>query len=175
VVVTETGHPDAGLDVTCAERLVEVLLPLMRQLSVEAEAAGGDGLTMAQYRLLAALVRRAYSAGELAGHLGVAASTVSGLVAPLAKRGLVERGQDAADRRVVALSVTERGVDCYQRMEERVLLFLTGVFTGLAPETKEALLAGLNGLDRAIGRQRSAGQNGHAANYLPGAELSRLL
>lgn len=159
--MTGTSRPDVSLDVTCAERLVAVLLPLMRQLSVEAEAAGGDGLTMAQFRLLAALVRRAYTAGELACHLGVAASTVTGLVAPLAKRGLVERGQDAADRRVVALRVTEHGLACYRQMEERVLLFLTGVFTGLPLETKQALLLGLNALDRAIGRQRHGAFNGH--------------
>ena len=100
----------------------------------------------------------------MAGHLGVAASTISGLIAPLAKRGLVERGQGAVDRRVVSLRVTEHGYACYRRMEERILVFLTGVFTVLAPETKEALLAGLDGLDGAIGRQRvGAGlpRNGH--------------
>lgn len=154
-----SGPPEEYLDLTCAERLVQVLLPLMRQLSVETEAAGGDGLTMAQFRLLAALVRRAYTAGELAGHLGVAASTMTGLVAPLAKRGLVERGQATADRRVVALRVTDHGRACYARMEERVLIFLAGVFAGLTPETKAALLTGLAGLDLAIGRPRT---NGHA-------------
>jgi DNA-binding MarR family transcriptional regulator len=132
----------------------------MRQLSAETEAAGGDGLTMAQFRMLAALTRRAYTAGELACHLGVAASTMSGLIRPLAKRGLVERGQDTGDRRVVALRVTAHGRVCYERMEQRVLFFLAGVFTGLAPETKAALLAGLNGLDSAMPKQRGATQDG---------------
>lgn len=167
VLVALSADPQDTLDLTCAERLVQVLLPLMRQLSVETEAAGGDGLTMAQYRLLAALVRRAYTAGELANHLGVAASTISGLVAPLAKRGLVERGQGTADRRVVALWVTEYGRVCFGRMEERVLHFLTTVFTGLPPETKEALLAGLNGLDSAIGRPRPNGTSPSSSSGPP--------
>jgi DNA-binding MarR family transcriptional regulator len=155
-----TARPHDTLDITCAERLIQVLLPLMRQLSVEAEAAGGDGLTMAQFRLLAALTRRAYTAGELASHLGVAASTISGLIAPLAKRGLVERGHDRTDRRMVALRMTEHGDYCYRRMEQRVLHFLTAVFTGLPPETKQALLTGLNGLDTAMPRPRTGHPNG---------------
>ena len=39
--VTVSSPPEEYLDLTCAERLVQVLLPLMRQLSVETEAAGG--------------------------------------------------------------------------------------------------------------------------------------
>ena len=146
---------DEELNLACAERLIQVLLPLMRQLCVETEAAGGDGLTITQFRLLTALMQRPYTAGELAAYLGVAASTVSGLIGPLAKRGLVERGRDASDRRVVALRATEQGRACYRRMAVQVRDFLTGVFARLPHDTKQALLVGLDGLDGVISQPRT--------------------
>lgn len=142
------------LDAACAERLVQVLLPLMRQLCVETEASGMQGLTLSQFRLLTPLMQRPYTAGELAAHLGVAASTLSGLIAPLARRGLVERSQGAADRRVVALRPTEHGRACYALMQQHVLDFLLGLFGRIPGDTKQALLLGLTGLDEAIARTR---------------------
>jgi DNA-binding MarR family transcriptional regulator len=129
-----------------------VLLPLMRQLSLETEAVAGQGLTMAQYRLLAALSRRVFAAGELATYLGVAASTVSGLLVPLVRRGLVERHQTASDRRMVAIRLTESGRHCYVTMEGQVHRYLDRLFGQLTPEAKRALLIGLDELNGVLPR-----------------------
>lgn len=146
---------DGELKGACAERLLQVLLPLMRQLSVEAEAAGADGLTIAQFRLLAALARRDYTAGDLAAHLGVAASTISGLVTPLARRGLVERRQDEHDRRQIFLSVTSDGRDVHACIKARAQRFLAGVCGELSEESMRALLRGLSGLNHVLHQQRA--------------------
>ena len=48
--------------------------------------------------------------GEIQRQLGLAHSTVTGLVDTLYTRGLVERHNDPNDRRVVIVRPTERGV-----------------------------------------------------------------
>jgi len=49
------------------------------------------------------------SVGELAGHMGVTASTMSLTVKRLERGGYVARRRDPADRRVVQLRLTDKG------------------------------------------------------------------
>jgi DNA-binding MarR family transcriptional regulator len=74
---------------------------------LEAEIARGN-LTGPQQAVMRALVGSAgMSLKELSAHLGLAHSTVSGIVDRLQERGLVERKADEADKRVTRIGVTQ--------------------------------------------------------------------
>jgi DNA-binding MarR family transcriptional regulator len=67
-------------------------------------------LTFAQLKALLVLSRRGDLAlGELAEGLGIGNSAASILVQQLVSRGLVDRGEDAHDRRRSVLCLSERG------------------------------------------------------------------
>lgn len=92
---------------------------------------------------------------ELAGRLGASLSTVSGLVDRLVDQGLLERGDDPADRRHVLVSLSAAGtafIDRFRELNARQLEDLLAVLT-------EAELAdverALGHLDRAAERLAS--------------------
>jgi DNA-binding MarR family transcriptional regulator len=58
--------------------------------------------------------RRAMRAGELARHLGVAASTMSAVVKRLASLGYIVRGRDGADGRAAGLRLSPAGARAMQ-------------------------------------------------------------
>jgi DNA-binding MarR family transcriptional regulator len=70
-----------------------------------------ERLTMPQFDALAQLHRRpdGMTPGELTRELLVTAGNVTGIVARLARRGLVERRRVPEDRRAVRLRLTPRG------------------------------------------------------------------
>src|SRR5262245_48133054 len=75
---------------------------------LEAAIARGN-LTGPQQSVMHALVQSdGMSLKELSAHLGLAHSTVSGIVDRMEERGLLERQTDQADRRVTRIGVTPK-------------------------------------------------------------------
>ncbi|MFC4950541.1 MarR family winged helix-turn-helix transcriptional regulator [Pseudonocardia sp. GCM10023141] len=66
-------------------------------------------LSLTQLRVLGILRDRRLGVTELARHLGLDKSTISGLLDRAGKRGLVERGADPGDGRVVRVTLSEQG------------------------------------------------------------------
>ncbi len=96
---------------------------------------------LTQLRVLAILRTHTPTVSELSDYLGLDRSTVSGLIDRAARRGLLVRAVDGADRRAVRVGLTETGrtlaVDGAAEIAE-----------GVAP-----LVAGLPAADRArLGR-----------------------
>jgi MarR family transcriptional regulator, lower aerobic nicotinate degradation pathway regulator len=85
-----------------------------------AEIAAEHDLSTIQVRLLGILRDREPGMLELARHLKLEKSSLSGLVDRAEKRGLVERIQSAADRRVATIRVTTRGRKLSRIVEEEV-------------------------------------------------------
>jgi len=77
--------------------------------AVYAESAREHGLTSQQGQLLCVLMVRPYSMGELGAVLGLAKSSLTGLVDRTERNGLVRRGADPDDARGVRVSLTPRG------------------------------------------------------------------
>lgn len=101
-------------------------------------------LPLPQLRTLHALRRRGdLTMREVAGCLGVAMSTATQVADRLEGLGLVERGADSTDRRVVRLMLTERGraalAELHQQRDERIAAALDR----LRAEEQEAVLTGL--------------------------------
>jgi DNA-binding MarR family transcriptional regulator len=110
--------------------------------AVYAETAREYGLTAQQGQLLCVLMPQPYGMSELGGILGLAKSSLTGLVDRTTQRGLVRREPDPEDKRAVRVALTEEGdtlVDAFfaetcRRVEE--------LPAGLA-EADRVVLAGL--------------------------------
>src|SRR5271157_2599820 len=75
---------------------------------VEVALAGMD-LTLPQYRVLGILAEGSAAASGLADRLAVRRPSITALIDGLVARGLVDRRQEDADRRRVALRLTDDG------------------------------------------------------------------
>ncbi|MFI1814682.1 MarR family winged helix-turn-helix transcriptional regulator [Streptomyces sp. NPDC020422] len=77
--------------------------------AVYAESSREFGLTPQQGQLLCVLMPQPYGMGELGAVLGLAKSSLTGLVDRTAQRGLVRREPDPEDGRAVRIVLTEEG------------------------------------------------------------------
>jgi DNA-binding MarR family transcriptional regulator len=77
--------------------------------AVYAESAKEYGLTPQQGQLLCVLMAQPYGMSELSAVLGLAKSSLTGLVDRTERNGLVQREQDASDTRAVRVALTEQG------------------------------------------------------------------
>ncbi len=77
--------------------------------AVYAESAREYGLTPQQGQLLCVLMPQPYGMGELGGMLGLAKSSLTGLVDRTARNGLVRREPDPEDGRAARVALTAKG------------------------------------------------------------------
>jgi MarR family transcriptional regulator, lower aerobic nicotinate degradation pathway regulator len=101
------------------------------------EIAAENDLSVTQLRLLAILRDREPAMMDLARHLGLGKSSVTGLIDRAERRGLVERVPAPRDGRAVHVRLSAEGRDLVERNTER------------AYERLSALLGGLPARDRA--------------------------
>jgi DNA-binding MarR family transcriptional regulator len=79
-----------------------------------------DGLSLADYRVMSAIMAGEARATRLAARLEVGKPTISATVDSLSRRGLVLRSSVKGDNRATALSLTESGLDVFARVEDRM-------------------------------------------------------
>src|SRR6202042_3317289 len=77
--------------------------------AVYAESAREHGLTPQQGQLLCVLMGKPYGMTELGSTLGLAKSSLTGLVDRTARNGLVRREPDPQDTRAVRVALTPQG------------------------------------------------------------------
>lgn len=77
--------------------------------AVYAESGREHGITAQQGQLLCVLMVRPYGMSELGSVLGLAKSSLTGLVDRSVQRGLVRREADPDDRRAVRVALTATG------------------------------------------------------------------
>ncbi|MGW0801697.1 MarR family winged helix-turn-helix transcriptional regulator [Nonomuraea sp. NPDC002799] len=109
--------------------------------AVYAESARAYGLTQQQGQLLCVLMAQPYGMSELGAMLGLAKSSLTGLVDRSERNGLVQRKPDPDDSRAVRVALTGRGsrlVDEFYTETCRRIEDLTAEF---APEERAALAA----------------------------------
>lgn len=94
--------------------------------AVYGESAREHGLTSQQGQLLCVLMKQPYGMGELGSMLGLAKSSLTGLVDRTERNGLVRRETDERDTRAVRVALTSKGdrlahaffVETCQRIED---------------------------------------------------------
>lgn len=104
-------------------------------------------LTMAQYGTLMRLHHASRcGVGELANDLSITNAAASQLVDKLVNLGLVERTEDADDRRVKRLSLTDQGHAFVQQTFDARLGWTRALADSLPPERRAAIVAALRDL-----------------------------
>lgn len=109
-----------------------------------ADAAREHGLTPQQGQLLCVLMPQPYGMGELSAMLGLAKSSLSGLVDRTERNGLVGRRADGRDTRAVRVELTTEGARLAEEFYTDACRRIEGLAAGLAAPEREAL-AGLLG------------------------------
>jgi DNA-binding MarR family transcriptional regulator len=101
-------------------RLLQFRTDLRRFLHWSEEQAEKAGLTPAQHQLLLAVRghdgEQGPTIGDVAGYLMLRHHSAVGLVDRAAKAGMIERQEDAGDRRVVRLRLTPLGLSTLQQL-----------------------------------------------------------
>lgn len=137
------GHGSADL----ADRLHSAAIHLLRRLRREDDASG---LPAPQLSALSVLVfgDGPITLGELAKAEQVRPPTISKLIVELEQRGLVEREADSADRRVVRVHATARGVKVLQEGRQRRVAALVSSLAALSMRDRALLARSLPVLER---------------------------
>jgi DNA-binding MarR family transcriptional regulator len=129
-----------------ADRLHSAALHLMRRLRREDDASG---LPAPQLSALSVIVFGGpITLGALATAEQVRPPTITKLVAALERDGLVKRGFDAGDRRVVRVQATARGIRLLSDGRQRRVASLTASLDALPAIERQALAQAIPILER---------------------------
>ncbi len=116
--------------------LVQASFGVMALLS---QVAAAHDLSVTQLRVLAILRDREPRMAELAAHLGLEKSSVSGLIDRAVRRGLVRRGVGGDDARAVRVGLTPEGRRLARALTERVAEALAPAIGTLGPADQRRL------------------------------------
>jgi DNA-binding MarR family transcriptional regulator len=109
--------------------------------AVYSDSARQFGLTSQQGQLLCVLMARPYGMGELGTVLGLAKSSLSGLVDRTERNGLVRREPDPQDTRAVRVALTSEGGKLAEDFYAGTCLRVERMAGGLAPAERTTLAA----------------------------------
>src|SRR5687768_4655520 len=100
-----------------SDALVDALVRTTFQVAGVLTRIGAErDLSLTQLRVLGFLRDRRPRMTELAGFLGLDKSTLSGLIDRAERRGLVARGKNPQDRRVVDVFLTPAGLELAEQV-----------------------------------------------------------
>ncbi len=120
---------------------------------VEVALAGLD-LTLPQYRVLGILGEGSAAASGLADRLAVRRPSITALIDGLVARGLVDRRQEDADRRRVALRLTDDGIRILAEADRAVDDYLVSIAGHLNDKDEAMALRSLELWARAMTESR---------------------
>jgi DNA-binding MarR family transcriptional regulator len=129
-----SGHDPASSDVM--DSLVRVSFTVIALLS---QAAAAHDLSLTQLRVLAILRDRDPKMAELAAHLGLDRSSVSGLIDRAVRRGLVRRETSSDDGRAVRVSLAPDGQRLARLLTEEIGGLITPLTGRLSPVDQNRL------------------------------------
>ncbi|WP_204050355.1 MarR family winged helix-turn-helix transcriptional regulator [Microbispora siamensis] len=109
--------------------------------AVYADSAREYGLTQQQGQLLCVLMAQPYGMSELGGILGLAKSSLTGLVDRSERNGLVQRTPDPQDSRAVRVSLTRQGARLADEFYTETCRRVEELASGLAPAERDTLAA----------------------------------
>lgn len=133
------GRDPVSFDVM--DSLVQASFTVVALLS---QVAAGHDLSLTQLRVLAILRDREPKMAELATHLGLERSSVSGLIDRAVRRGLVRRDISSDDGRAVRVSLTPDGQRLARLLTEEIGGLITPMTRSLSPADRKRLSTLLN-------------------------------
>lgn len=109
--------------------------------AVYADSAREYGLTQQQGQLLCVLMAQPYGMSELGAILGLAKSSLTGLVDRSERNGLVQRTPDPQDSRAVRVSLTRQGARLADEFYDETCRRVEELAAGLTPAERDTLAA----------------------------------
>src|SRR5580692_2453896 len=128
------------------EMIDSLVLTSFTVIALLSRVAAEHDLSLTQLRVLAILRDREPTMAELASHLGLERSSVSGLVDRAVKRGLVRRDASSEDGRAVRVSLTPAGQRLARLGGAEIGDLMTPMTRGLHPAEQKRLAALLDKL-----------------------------
>jgi len=153
------------MDNTTSEQLAKVLGDIVRTLQNQFKGhfyrlSDGEELTVPQIFLLRHLMHHgSTSISELADHLNLANSTVSGIVDRLERNSYVRRNRDGADRRIVYVQLTEQAEKLREKVPDFQQKFLMSLFQGVPEDALQDMLSSLIKLNQLIHQAENRERN----------------
>lgn len=135
----------ASLDRAYAHELQDQIYRLTRTFTlVDQVSVGASGVTVAQtYTLLAFPPRDELTMQELSERMNLAGSTMTRMIDRLVEQGLVARTRAETDRRVVRVSLTDRGRETRAHMEHTYQELFARLSGRIDPHDREPFLRAL--------------------------------
>lgn len=130
------------------EALLDAIGNLRREMkNISYEIYKDAELTLPQLGVVAVLTEGgSMKVSDVSKRVGLANSTVSGIVDRLVKKGIIERTRLKEDRRTVVLSLTEGSERFYEEYKEMRNAFILEKLKDLEPHEAEGLTGSLNRL-----------------------------
>lgn len=129
---------------------MEVVPQAMREFRKDMRRSRSSCLSVPQFRILAHLRREPANNRDLAEIQGVSVAAMSRMVDWLSKHNLVERLQDAEDRRQVHVQLTRHGRERFESFREEARGRLQKRLASLDPRERARLQKGLAALANAV-------------------------
>ena len=152
--MTTTLTPAPAIPAQAADELIETLAPLLaNQRRKWAARCQAHGLSIVGFHALALLEEQGSTPmSRLADELDVALPNATGIVSRLADRGLVERGTDPRDRRIVRVGLSPGGRELLAEMEAERLERLRSLVATMDASQQRRLLRSIREVVAAIDR-----------------------
>ena len=113
------------------------------------------GISVSQCHALEALGQVGeLTMGALASRMQLSVSTMTRVVDQLVARGLVQRGEDAEDRRVCCVAPTSKGRELLARISAELLESERAILDKVPAEHRESVILALEELSRAVDEWR---------------------
>ncbi|MEU9833225.1 MarR family transcriptional regulator [Streptosporangium sp. NPDC048047] len=109
--------------------------------AVYVDSAREYGITQQQGQLLCVLMAQPYGMGELGAMLGLAKSSLTGLVDRSERNGLVRRRPDLEDSRAVRVALTGRGARLAEEFYTATCRRIEELTSGFVPAERDMLAA----------------------------------
>jgi DNA-binding MarR family transcriptional regulator/GNAT superfamily N-acetyltransferase len=125
-----------------------------RVIGVLREGLLDSPFSLVQARVLYELAHRDQpTASEIARDLGLDAGYLSRILRGFAASGLVRRRRSSADGRRTLLELTARGRRTFRGLDQRSQADVRAMLRDRSPADQQRLLAGMRGIERALGRR----------------------
>ncbi len=144
-MIPDSHTSSSATSADVAERLVSLFATIGRRSNMAASGSLSFGdLSISQVRLLHLLnAAGGQSVGDLAGRLGISAATASRACDGLSRAGLVERREDADDRRIRRVHATPTGIAYVEQFAAAKLDAVRELLATLDPGQQQRLFDAL--------------------------------
>jgi len=134
---------DPTLD-ECASEVMDVVPPTMRAIREQLRKHRTEFLSVPQFRTLLFINRKkSTSLSQVADAIGLTLPSMSALVDGLVKRNFVSRRTHEDDRRLVHLTLTQRGETTLESARKETQHYLKDRLSGLSEQERNAVVKGL--------------------------------